>query len=100
MSPSQVLTIGERVIDLERAFNVREGITRKDDILPERFLKEPLPKECGASAGSVVELEPMLEEYYHVRGWHPETGIPTDETFEKSNLKYVEEQFRKRGKIY
>jgi len=100
ISPSQVHNIGERVINLERAFNVREGITRKDDTLPERFLKEPLPQECGASAGSVVELEPMLEEYYDVRGWHPETGIPTDETLEKLNLKYVKEDLRKRGKIH
>ena len=46
---------------------VREGVTRKDDGLPERFLKEPLPPGCGPSAGSVAELEHMPDEYYGVR---------------------------------
>ncbi len=55
-------------------FNVREGIGRKDDILPKRFLKETLP--AGPSRGHTVDLEPMLDEYYGARGWDVRSGIP------------------------
>jgi aldehyde:ferredoxin oxidoreductase len=37
------MKVGERVYNLEKAFNVREGLTRADDVFPERFLKEPMP---------------------------------------------------------
>ena len=50
-----------RILEAEREFNRREGITEKDHTLPERFLKEPLKE--GPSAGSVVELDEMLEAY-------------------------------------
>ena len=75
----------ERVINLERAFIVREGIRRSDDTLPERFLKEPLPGE-HPSKGSVVELDVMLDEYYEARGWDLATGIPTGETLSRLGL--------------
>lgn len=64
-SESEVLHIGERIVTVERAFNVREGLSRKDDRLPERFLKEPMPD--GLARGVVVRLEPMLDEYYALR---------------------------------
>jgi aldehyde:ferredoxin oxidoreductase len=67
----------ERVVNAEKAFNASLGLTRRDDTLPRRFLSEPLPPESGPSAGSVVELEPMLDEYYTARGWDVETGLPT-----------------------
>lgn len=87
----------ERIVNLERAYIVREGIRRKDDTLPERFLKEPLPKECGPSAGSVVELEPMLNEYYQAHGWDTETGIPTEEKLNELGLMWVVKDLRSRG---
>ncbi len=63
-------TLGERVNNLARLFNEREGFDRKDDTLPERIFKEALP--TGASAGKLLpreEFEKMLAEYYAVRGW-------------------------------
>jgi len=74
--PGEVLKCGERVNNLVRLFNLREGLGRDDDTLPPRFLNEPLQE--GPSRGRVVELEPMLEEYYFVRGWD-EKGIPKRE---------------------
>ena len=77
----------ERVYTLERMFNVREGICRKDDTLPERFLKEGIPE--GPSAGmyiSLEELDAMLDEYYQIRGWDPGTGVPTESTLKKLGL--------------
>jgi aldehyde:ferredoxin oxidoreductase len=72
----EVQTIGERIVNLERLFIAREGITRRDDVLPRRFLEEPLPEGSGPSTGSVLELEEMLHEYYLARGWDTETGLP------------------------
>ncbi|NIM94399.1 MAG: aldehyde:ferredoxin oxidoreductase [Anaerolineales bacterium] len=77
MTGEEVRQIGERIVNLERLFNAREGISRKDDTLPKRFLHEPLPDGSGPSTGSVLELESMLDEYYLVRGWDVETGLPT-----------------------
>lgn len=82
----QVQQIGERIVNLERLFIAREGITRKDDVLPRRFLKEPLSGESGPSAGAVLELEPMLDEYYRARGWDVESGLPTREKLEELGL--------------
>lgn len=76
-SGDEIARVGERIINTERLFNAREGLTRKDDTLPARFTKDPLPPESGASAGSVLELEPMLDEYYRERGWEIATGLPT-----------------------
>ncbi|MGC8598595.1 MAG: aldehyde ferredoxin oxidoreductase family protein [Thermoplasmata archaeon] len=76
-SVSELLVAGERIYNVERAFNAREGFTRKDDYLPERVMKDPIPK--GVSKGSLVrkeELESMLDEYYQARGWSMD-GIPT-----------------------
>ena len=73
---NDVLQIGERIVNLERLFNVREGIRRKDDTLPRRFLETPLPYE--PSKGHVHKLEPMLNDYYDLRGWDKVTGIPEE----------------------
>jgi aldehyde:ferredoxin oxidoreductase len=71
------LKVGERAFNMERLFNVREGISRKDDVLPERFLKE-----CSTDdPRSIVPLDKMLPRYYEVRGWD-EDGIPKKETLE------------------
>ena len=75
--------IGERVYNLTRLFDVREGVTRKDDDLPGRLLNEPMPE--GPAKGSRVELEEMLDEYYSIRGWSND-GVPERETIERLNL--------------
>ena len=87
--------IGERIINLERAYLVREGIRRKDDYLPARFLKEPLPD--GYSKGAIFEIEPMLNEYYAERGWDLNTGIPKAEKLRKLDLAYVIEDLKENG---
>jgi aldehyde:ferredoxin oxidoreductase len=70
----QILRIGEKIWNLERLFNLREGFTRKDDVLPPRFSQETLPR--GHSKNRVVDLELLLEEYYRLRGWDAD-GVPT-----------------------
>jgi len=77
------MRIGERVYNLTRLFNIREGLTKKDDALPSRFLNEPMPE--GPGKGQVVELEPMLSEYYRLRGWN-DNGEPEKQTLDKLGL--------------
>ncbi len=86
----EVEAVGERINNLARAFNVREGFTREDDTLPDRLMTEPLKE--GASKGQVIskdELKQMLDEYYTERGWDINTGTPTREKLEALGLGYV-----------
>jgi len=80
----QLMKAGERIWNLERLFNIKEGFTRKDDTLPERFLREPMPN--GPSKGHIVELNELLVDYYQERGWDKQ-GIPADEKLRESDLK-------------
>lgn len=84
LNSESLMKIGERIINLERLYNVREGIGRKDDTLPRRFLQETLPH--GLAKGRTVDLEPMLDEYYAERGWDVKTGIPTSEKLRELGL--------------
>jgi len=94
-TPDEILQVGERINNLAHAFNVREGLTRADDTLPERLLTEPL--KGGASKGHFIsreELDQMLDEYYSERGWDVETGVPTREKLEELGLGYVADQLK------
>jgi aldehyde:ferredoxin oxidoreductase len=90
--------IGERIVNLQRMFNVREGITRKDDTQPRRLLEERSPSP-GRAKGHVVYLTRMLDEYYQLRNWDVETGIPRNEELHQLGLGYtipVAEEMRKK----
>lgn len=80
----EVKQIGFRIMTLERMFNVREGIRRNDDRLPDRLLKEPLPD--GPRKGSVVPLDELLDEGYQALGWDKATGVPSREILEALGL--------------
>jgi aldehyde:ferredoxin oxidoreductase len=69
--------VGERIWNMERDFNLRAGLTKKDDALPPRLTNEPA--KTGPAKGLVNGLDKMLPEYYALRGWTPE-GVPTSET--------------------
>jgi len=81
--PDEMLKIGERIWNLERVFNNAAGMTRADDSLPPRITSEPLTE--GASKGHVVDLQPMLDEYYQIRGWDSQ-GRPTPEKLRELGL--------------
>jgi aldehyde:ferredoxin oxidoreductase len=98
-SVNELMRIGARISTLERMFNVREGMTRKDDYWPDRMLKEPMPE--GPAKGHVVPLEPMLKDYYKERGYDWETGIPSKSVMEglgfKKDIEEMEELRRSRN---
>ena len=78
--------LGERVYNMERVFNVREGITRADDCLPPRLLEEPLP--TGRGKGHVAKIDTLLDPYYKLRGWD-KNGIPTPEKLQELGLENI-----------
>jgi aldehyde:ferredoxin oxidoreductase len=89
-TPEEIEKAGERLNNLAKAFNVREGFTRADDTFPERLMTEPL--KAGASKGQVIskdDLNKMLDEYYAARGWTAETGVPTRAKLIELGLGYV-----------
>lgn len=89
----KLLEAGERIWNLQRAFNAREGFSRRDDRLPRRLTSEPLPN--GPDTGSVVRLDRMLDEYYEARGWDKATGWPTREKLEALGLDSVANDLEK-----
>jgi aldehyde:ferredoxin oxidoreductase len=87
-SKAQLMEIGERIYTLERLFNLREGFTRKDDSLPERYFKEPTPIGLPVAKGKKIDkarFEKMLDEYYALHEWDRE-GVPKQETLERLGL--------------
>ena len=99
-SEEDLWTIGERVVNLERLFNAREGLRRSDDALPKRFTEEPLDVylyqpdpdsgemvkiEEPIATGALVDLDKMLDRYYMLRGWD-ENGVPLPETLRRLDI--------------
>lgn len=80
MDETRLKRIGERIYNLQRAYNALHGINRADDVLPWRFTKIPSPS--GHARGSVCHLTEMLEEYYQLRGWDERSGLPKPEILE------------------
>jgi aldehyde:ferredoxin oxidoreductase len=105
VSGQDLLEIGERIVNLERLYNVREGLSRADDRLPARFLEEAVPLfgfERDAETGRlqqsaeplgharIYDFEAMLDRYYQLRGWSPD-GAPTLATVQRLGLtEYLE----------
>jgi aldehyde:ferredoxin oxidoreductase len=86
-----LLTYGARRLNMLRAFNAREGITRERDTLPKRLFE---PLEGGPTDGQSVdrqEFEAALDAYYEMAGWDPVTGNPTAETLDNLDLGWIKE---------
>ena len=83
LTAADLLTIGERILNAERLFNLRHGATRADDDLPDRFTEEPLPD--GPTQGMTVPIQPMVRDFYAAMGWDAE-GRPTLEKLRELGL--------------
>lgn len=87
--------VGERMFNLERAFNLREGFGRKDDTLPERILTEPLHTIDAQGEGQIVShRDEFLDKYYQLRGWTKE-GVPTTGKLKELGLDFVAKDIKK-----
>ena len=95
ISLEDYLKVGERTICIQRAFNAREGFTRKDDTLPKRILNEPV--KGGKYDGQRIEnFDAMLDEYYQESGFDLKTGWPTRAKLEEVGLKDVADELYKK----
>jgi aldehyde:ferredoxin oxidoreductase len=97
---ADLLAVGERIVNLERLYNVRQGLSRADDRLPARFTTEPAPlywyeedpatgemvrSEAPIRHGLLHDFDAMLDRYYDLRGWTRD-GLPTPETLTRVGL--------------
>lgn len=78
--------VGERIVCLERCFNVREGFDRKDDTLPRRMFTEPLLNAGEATGQMIRKMDTLLDEYYEAFGYD-QRGIPAPQRIEKLGMK-------------
>jgi aldehyde:ferredoxin oxidoreductase len=83
----ELVDITDRIWNVERSFNCREGARREHDVQAIRFMTEPIPD--GPSKGMYSpkdELEMLKDKYYELRGWDKATGIPTKDTLKRLSL--------------
>ncbi|MHC4599724.1 MAG: aldehyde ferredoxin oxidoreductase C-terminal domain-containing protein, partial [Planctomycetota bacterium] len=80
MNAEILLEVAERALTLERMFNLRAGLTRRDDWIPERFFEPPYGAGAEAAPEAAMDREAfrgLVDGYYERHGWNP-NGIPTD----------------------
>ncbi len=87
-TPQELWDIADRAYTVERLFNIREGLTRADDWLVDRYFDEPTPNGLPIVRGKSLDREKfrqILDEYYELHGWSEE-GVPTPETLKRLGL--------------
>jgi aldehyde:ferredoxin oxidoreductase len=98
LTEKDLLRTGERIWNIEKAYNTRCGAGRSDDTIPDRFFEEPL--KGGPNGGAVVEknkFDKILEEYYENRNFNPKTGLQTKKGLEALELKSIADDLESRG---
>jgi aldehyde:ferredoxin oxidoreductase len=99
INDQDLVKAGERIYNVERAFNSREGLSKKNDVLPERMF-EPVPD--GPEKGEKIDREKfneMLDRYYRNRGWEPDTGIPSEKKLKELGLEEVAKSIWAKAKL-
>jgi len=87
-TPEEIWDIADRAYTIERLFNIREGLTRDDDWLVDRYFDEPTPLGLPIARGKSIDrkkFKQMIDEYYELHGWD-ENGVPRPETLQKLGL--------------
>ena len=97
MSPEELMKCGERIVCLEKAYNVQLGLSRKDDTLHGRWMDEPCPSGLGKGMKCSDYLNECLDEYYQERGFDLRTGLPKRQKLRQLGLDRVEERLVKLG---
>lgn len=96
ISAEELMITSERIFNLEKAANVREGFSRKDDIFPEKWFEEPTHLDYYEKVKITKEIAyGLLDDYYRERGWSLETGIPSRDKLIELGLEDVVEDFEK-----
>jgi aldehyde:ferredoxin oxidoreductase len=98
-SIDELMEIASRLAAQERAFAVREGVTREQDTLPKRLFNHKMPGYFPKDSLDPMKFEEMKDEYYEAMGWDVKTGIPTRETLISLKLGNVASDLEKRGRL-
>jgi len=88
ITPRELMKNGERIFNLLKTYNISAGLRREDDMFPLRYFEEPIsggPYQ-GETMLSREQMEKLLDEYYEVRDWDVQTGIPKKEKLQELNL--------------
>lgn len=86
ISLGELMISGERCINMDRLFNIREGFTRADDRLPKRFFTGLVGGSLGGVSLNPDDMQQALTSYYTLMGWDSETGVPKKETLQRLGL--------------
>jgi aldehyde:ferredoxin oxidoreductase len=99
LSPQELLLAGERACNLEKAFNVRLGLRRRDDTLCARWMDEPVTFEYGYGMKARDYLDNLLDEYYERHGWDKYSSLPTRKKLEELDMADIADVLAKEGAL-
>ncbi len=100
MSEERIMHLGRKIVTLEKCFNVREGATRADDVLPWRMMHEEPADYPGQDAiNSIEKMNPLLDRYYEIHGWDRDTSWPTRKTLHMLGLSKVADELAQAHKL-
>ncbi|MFN2170483.1 MAG: aldehyde ferredoxin oxidoreductase C-terminal domain-containing protein, partial [Candidatus Promineifilaceae bacterium] len=91
-TPMDIVEVGKRTLNMQRAFNARDGVGREYDTSPAKKMLTPL--KGGPSDGFIFpadKLEEYKDIYFDLAGWDEESGYPTNETLESVGLEWIAE---------
>jgi aldehyde:ferredoxin oxidoreductase len=94
-----LIDTASRIAAQERAFAVREGLTREQDTLPKKLINYRMPGTWPEDKVDPEDLERMKNEYYAAMAWDMESGVPTRETLDALSLSDVASDLEKMGKL-
>jgi aldehyde:ferredoxin oxidoreductase len=80
-----LMKVGERIANVTRSFNIRHGLTAKDDVLPKRLMEQQ--SEGGNQGQSIQNFSGLIKDYYSLRKWDPASGKPTKQKLLELGLK-------------
>jgi aldehyde:ferredoxin oxidoreductase len=99
LTPEELLLAGERACNLEKAFNSRLGLRRKDDRLCDRWMNEPVTFEYGEGMKAADYLDDLLDEYYERHGWDKTTSLQTRQKLESLGMSDVARALEQDGAV-
>ena len=99
MTREELLLAGERACNIEKAFNSRIGLRRKDDRLCDRWMNEPVTFEYGKGMKAGDYLNDLLDEYYERHGWDKHTSLQTREKLDSLGMSDVADVLAEEGAV-
>jgi len=94
LEAEDLMALGKRIVTFKRLLNLRRGLTRSGDCLPDLLLK---PLDDGGTEGMIPDVDVLLSGAYAEYGWDPETGKPTRETLERLGLAFAADAWKPIG---